>query len=35
MASRIIKETLEEGLIKIYDPSNKSKKLVKYVPFWA
>ncbi len=35
MASRIIKETLEEGLIKIYDPSNKSKRLVKYVPFWA
>jgi predicted HTH transcriptional regulator len=35
MASRIIKETLETGLIKEDDPENKSKKYVKYIPSWA
>ena len=34
-ASRIIAETLEAGLVKPSDPENKSKKLMKYVPFWA
>ncbi|MFN8525599.1 MAG: ATP-binding protein [Chloroflexota bacterium] len=33
-ASRIIRETLEEGLIKPYDP-DQSKKMAKYVPYWA
>lgn len=35
MASRIISDTLEEALIKPSDPSNKSKKQAKYIPFWA
>ncbi|MDO8550448.1 MAG: ATP-binding protein [Ignavibacteria bacterium] len=35
MVSRIISDTLEEKLIKDYDPSNKSKKYAKYLPFWA
>ncbi|MGI4733607.1 MAG: ATP-binding protein [Janthinobacterium lividum] len=32
MASRIIADTLEAGLIKPYDPNNKSKKHARYVP---
>ena len=35
MASRIIADTLEEGFIKPSDPTNKSKKHAKYIPFWA
>jgi ATP-dependent DNA helicase RecG len=35
MASRIIAETLETGLIKPYDPENRSRKHARYVPFWA
>ena len=35
MASRIITDTINEGLIKPYDPDNKSKKHAKYVPFWT
>lgn len=35
MASRIISEGIKSGLIKDYDPENKSKKHSKYVPFWA
>jgi predicted HTH transcriptional regulator len=35
MASRIIADTLEANLIKKYDPESTSKKLSKYVPFWA
>jgi ATP-dependent DNA helicase RecG len=34
-ASRIIADTLRAGLIKPYDPENISKKLARYVPFWA
>lgn len=34
MASRIIADTLGAGLIKLYDPENKSKKLTKYIPSW-
>ena len=34
-ASKIITNTVEADLIKLYDPSNKAKKLAKYVPFWA
>lgn len=33
-ASRIIRETMEDGLIKPYDP-NQGKKYARYVPFWA
>lgn len=35
IASRIIAETLEAGLIKPYDPENRSRKHARYVPFWA
>lgn len=35
MASRIISDSIESGLIKDYDPDNKSKKYAKYVPFWV
>lgn len=35
MASRIINDTKEAGLIKDYDPNNKSKPLAKYLPFWV
>jgi ATP-dependent DNA helicase RecG len=35
MVSRIIKDTLEAGLIKEIDPENKSRKFVKYSPIWA
>ncbi len=34
MASRIISETIQAGLIKDYDTESKSKKYAKYVPFW-
>lgn len=35
MASRIISDTLEAELIKPYDPSSRSRRHAKYVPFWA
>lgn len=35
MVSRLISDALEAGLIKQYDPSNKSRRHVQYVPFWA
>lgn len=35
MASRIIRETVEAGLIKRSDPESKSRKHAKYVPFWV
>jgi hypothetical protein len=35
MASKIISETIESGLIKSSDPENSSKKFASYVPFWA
>ena len=34
-ASRIIKDTLGSGLIKDDDPTTKSRKYAKYIPFWA
>jgi len=34
MASRIIAETIRTGLVKPADPTNKSRKQAKYVPFW-
>ena len=33
-ASRIIKEALEEGKIKLSDP-NASPKMRRYIPYWA
>lgn len=35
VASRIIADTIEAGLIKPADPTNKSKKHSRYIPFWA
>jgi len=34
MASRVIRDTIDEGLIKVADPENKSNKK-KYIPWWA
>ncbi|MFZ1221419.1 MAG: ATP-binding protein [Chthoniobacterales bacterium] len=34
VASRIIADAIEDGLIKAYDPT-QGKKFAKYVPFWA
>lgn len=34
VVSRIIAESIEDGLIKVYDTDSKSKKYAKYVPFW-
>lgn len=35
IASKILKETMEAGLVKPKDPESKSKKHSQYVPFWA
>lgn len=35
MASRVISDTISEGLIKPFDPHNKSKRHMRYIPFWA
>lgn len=35
MISRIISDSIQEGLIKESDPNNKSKKYAKYIPIWA
>lgn len=34
-ASRIISDAVDEGLVKLDDPDNKSKRYAKYVPYWA
>jgi len=35
IASRIISDTIEAKLIHAADPSSESKKMARYVPFWA
>jgi ATP-dependent DNA helicase RecG len=35
IASRILKDTLDEKLIKEDDPNSGSRKFKKYIPFWA
>lgn len=35
IASRIIRETIDAGKIKLEDPENKSKKQMRYIPYWA
>lgn len=35
LASRIIADTIAEGLIVDFDPANKSKRHARYVPFWV
>ncbi|MBT3580711.1 transcriptional regulator [bacterium] len=34
VASRVIADTINSKLIKVYDPDNKSKRYTKYIPFW-
>lgn len=33
--SRIISDTVDEGLVKLDDPENKSRRYAKYVPYWV
>jgi predicted HTH transcriptional regulator len=35
IASRIIRDAIDEKLIKEDDPDNKSRKYASYIPFWA
>ena len=35
MASRIIADTMNAGLVKTHDPESTSRKHAKYVPFWV
>ncbi len=35
VASRVIRETVGGGLIKPADPTSRSRKYARYVPFWA
>ncbi|MBV7271654.1 hypothetical protein JMF89_03995 [Clostridiaceae bacterium UIB06] len=35
MVSRVITDTIEDELIKVYDPENKSNRMAKYIPIWA
>jgi len=35
IASRIIRDAVEEGVIKEDDPDSKSRKYASYIPFWA
>jgi ATP-dependent DNA helicase RecG len=35
IASRIISDTKEKGLVKDYDPDNKSRTYAKYLPYWV
>jgi predicted HTH transcriptional regulator len=35
IASRIISDTIERGWVRDSDPHNKSRKHIKYVPFWV
>ena len=35
IASRLIRDALEEKVIKEADSDNKSRKFAKYLPFWA
>lgn len=35
MASRVVRDAIEAGAIKPYDPDNTSNRYARYVPFWA
>lgn len=35
VASRIIADTMNAGLVKTHDPESASRKHAKYVPLWA
>ena len=34
MASRVIKQTIDAGLIRLYDPTANCK-MWRYIPFWV
>ena len=34
-ASRIIRETMEAGLVRLENPESPSKRYARYIPFWA
>jgi predicted HTH transcriptional regulator len=33
--SRIIRDAMQEGLVKLEDPNNTSKRYARYLPFWG
>ena len=33
--SRIIADAVEEGLVELDDPENKSRRYAKYLPYWV
>lgn len=35
IVSKIINDTTKEGMIKPYDPENRSRRHARYVPYWA
>jgi len=35
IASRIISDSIDDGMVKVYDEENKSRKYAKYLPFWV
>ncbi len=35
MVSKVIKDAIENGMIKEFDPENKARRYTKYIPFWA
>ncbi|WP_075591434.1 ATP-binding protein [Labilibacter marinus] len=35
MASRIISDSIKDGMVKYSDPESNSKKHAKYIPYWA
>ena len=34
-ASRIIRDTVSAGLVKLEEPESSSKRYTKYLPYWA
>jgi hypothetical protein len=34
VSGNIISQTIEGGLIKVFDPENKANRYTKYVPYW-
>jgi predicted HTH transcriptional regulator len=35
LASRIIRDTLNVGIVRLDDPESTSKRYSRYVPYWA
>jgi hypothetical protein len=34
VSGSIISQTIEDDLIKVFDPENKANRYTKYVPYW-